>query len=282
MKNQTLTGEPDGFEMSEVGSHTEDKYDLVRLYCQLFSTGMKEKWRGKRTYVDLYAGPGKCRIKGKEKILLGSPLIALAVADPFDHYIFCEESAQRSADLSARVKGFANRDVHLSQGNCDDKVEEICKLIPRDNLVLCFVDPYDIGFRFETIKRISMAGYGVDFLFLLAFQMDAARGDNPKHYTNPENTKVDRMLGHSEWRERWNTEQQAGRTEFSKFLAAEFSRSMESIGYLPVPLHKMRQIRTVEKNVPLYYLALYSKNELAYRYWNQVIKYSRPQRTLFD
>jgi three-Cys-motif partner protein len=92
MKNETLFGEPDGLLTPEVKSYAEDKYDLVRLYCQLFSSGMKEKWRGKRTYVDLYAGPGKCSIKGSSKVLLGSPLISLNVSDPFDHYVFCEQN----------------------------------------------------------------------------------------------------------------------------------------------------------------------------------------------
>jgi three-Cys-motif partner protein len=172
--------------------------------------------------------------------------------------------------------------VSLIAGDCNDLVEEICLLIPPDNLVLSFVDPFDIGLRFDTIKRVSQAGYGVDFLLLLAFQMDAARGDNPKHYANPNNTKIDRMLGDADWRLRWEKEQNAGNTDFSKFLALEFSRSMETIGYLRTELHQMRKIRTLDKHVPLYYLALFSRNKTAFKYWNEVLKYSTPQRGLFD
>src|SRR6266702_1027197 len=103
MKNETLFGEPDELNTPEVGSYTEDKYDLIRLYCHLFSSGMKEKWRGKRTYIDLYSGPGKCRVKGSAKVLLASPLIALSVPDPFDRYIFCEENPERLVSLKGRL-----------------------------------------------------------------------------------------------------------------------------------------------------------------------------------
>jgi three-Cys-motif partner protein len=148
--------------------------------------------------------------------------------------------------------------------------------------VLCFVDPFDIGIDFRTITELSGCGRGVDFLFLLAFQMDAARGDNPKHYTSAENTKVDRMLGNSEWRVHWMKAQEAGESDFAKFLAIEFSHSMESLRYLPVQVHQMRKIKTLDKHVPVYYLAMFSKHETAFKLWDQVLKYSKRQRGLFD
>jgi three-Cys-motif partner protein len=281
MKNETLFGTEDGLPMVETGSYAEDKYDLVRLYCQLFSTGMKDKWRGKRTYLDLYAGPGQCRIKENQKILLGSPLIALSVPDPFDHYVFCERDDEFAEALSRRVSR-AERKISIVRGDCNDSIDRLNALIPADNLVLCFVDPFDIGISLRTIRQISSMGYGVDFLFLLAFQMDAARGDNPRHYSNPKNTKVDNMLGQSSWRERWDSAQRAGDADFARFLAVEFSGAMKSLQYLNNPIHRMKRIRTHDKNVPLYYLALYSRHATALKYWDQVLKYSTPQRGLFD
>ena len=44
MKNETLYGEDDGLPIPEVGPWTEDKFDLIRLYCQIFSSAMKNKW----------------------------------------------------------------------------------------------------------------------------------------------------------------------------------------------------------------------------------------------
>jgi hypothetical protein len=63
MENTTLYGKDDKLPMNEgsgVGPWTIDKYAMIRLYCQLFSMGMKSKWN--RTYVDLYAGAGLSRL----------------------------------------------------------------------------------------------------------------------------------------------------------------------------------------------------------------------------
>jgi three-Cys-motif partner protein len=72
-----------------VGTWVEDKHRLVALYQKFFSTGMKRKW-AKRVYIDLFSGPGMVRLRGRERFLWSSPLLALHVADPFDKCIFCE------------------------------------------------------------------------------------------------------------------------------------------------------------------------------------------------
>jgi len=280
MKNETLFGELDGFDMPELGSYTEDKYALIRLYCDLFSAGMRHKWKGKRVYVDLYSGSGKSRIKGSNKILLGSPLIALSVGSPFDRYVFCENDSFRLAALQERVRRmFPEKDVRWVEGDCNDKIADISAMVPKDNLVLCFVDPYDCDIRHETLKVLSAAAYGVDFLCLLAFQMDAKR--NTAHYLQQENRKIDQMLGNADWRNRW-TEEQKKSGDFARFLALEFARSMESLGYKRTELADMKVIKTLDKHVPLYYLALFAKHPTAFKYWREVNKYYHPQRSLFD
>jgi hypothetical protein len=62
--------------------------------------------------------------------------------------------------------------------------------------------------------------------------------------------KIDEALGNKEWQERWAP--QVRRRGFRPFLADEFSKSMVSLGYLKKPLHRMKDVRYVEKNLPLY------------------------------
>ena len=172
-------------------------------------------------------------------------------------------------------------DVAYVQGNCDAEIDAICKEIPKATigrrvLSLCLVDPFDFGLKFETLRRLS-AVY-IDFVVLLAVGMDANR--NYDHYVDGHSTKIDEALGNSAWRERWKSE--GKRKDFRRFLASEFSLSMQSLGYLPQPLDRMKLVRSVEKNLPLYYLALFSRNETAYRFWGDVLKYSSDQRGLWD
>ena len=161
----------DGLIFPEIGPWAEEKYRLIALYDHLFAKGMKDKW-DVRVYVDLYAGAGFGKVKGAETRLMGSPIIALNVEFPFDRYIFCEQDPEKLDALRQRVKRLApSADVVFIGGDCDECGEEILHAIPRGStsrkvLSLCLVDPYDFGFKFDTLKRLS-AAY-MDFMVLLA------------------------------------------------------------------------------------------------------------------
>jgi len=265
-----------------VGPWVEDKHRLVSLYETLFSTGMKRKW-DTRVYIDLYSGPGLVRVRGTDKFLWGSPLLALQVKDPFDRYIFCESNAVALGALRSRVaRLFPGKDVAYVDGDCNQVVEQICTQIPvpsqqRKVLSFCFVDPYDLSVKFSTLRRIA-EGFFVDFLVLLALGMDANR--NLQHYLDAANRKIDDLLGVSNWRELWAQRYSTERVSFPQFLAEMFAKQMESLGYLPVAFHQMKPVRSDVKNLPLYHLALFSRHQLAYSYWGDVLKYSTSQMSL--
>jgi three-Cys-motif partner protein len=267
----------DGLPCPEVRRWSETKYRLIGLYDKLFATGMKNKW-DQRVYVDLYSGAGCSRIAGTNTYMKGSPLLALTVDCPFEKYIFCEEDPELMDALKARVKRLnLGTNVVFVPGDCDVVVEQICAEIPKGSstnsvLSLCMVDPFDFGIKFETIKRLSKVY--MDFLVLLAVGMDAGR--NYDHYVDGNSPKVDLALGNREWRERWKTIG-TKKGDFRTFLAVEFSRSMESLGYIKQPLNRMKLVRSDDKNLPLYYLALFSRHETAYKFWDEVLKYSTDQ-----
>lgn len=277
----SVAAQDDGLYHEEVGSWVEDKHGLVALYDALFSTGMRNKWDA-RVYIDLYSGSGLVRVRDTKRFLWGSPLLALMTKDPFDKYIFCESNTESMNALKIRVQRlFPGADVSFVLGDCNKLVEEVCGHIPKASksrtvLSFCFADPYDLSIQFSTVRRI--ADHYVDFLFLLALHMDANR--NVATYADPKNGKIDEFLGLPDWRERWGN--QAGRLSFPQFLAEEYAREMEALRYLPVPFHKMKQVRSDVKNLPLYHLALFSRSNLAYEYWDQVLKYSTPQQSLWD
>ena len=275
----SIPAKNDGLFFAEVGSWAEDKHSLVALYDSLFSTGMKNKWDS-RVYIDLYAGPGLLKIRDTNKFIWGSPILALGVERPFNKYIFCENDAVSLEALKKRVAGhFPDADVQFVAGSCDEQVDKISRLIPRATrtnhvLSFCFVDPYDLSIQFSTIKRI--AEYFVDFLFVLALHMDANR--NLAAYLDTKNTKIDDFLGMPDWRERWLRLPEP--KNFPRFLAEMYAEQMQTLRYLPVGFDKMKQVRSDVKNLPLYHLALFSRHELAYEYWDEVLKYSTPQLRL--
>ena len=275
-----IIAEDDGLPCSEVGAWAQDKYTLVGLYDRLFSTGMKYKWPT-RVYIDLYSGPGFVRVRGTNRMMVGSPLLALGVPDPFDKYIFCESDPELLGALQSRVSRYSpTAKPTFICGDCNEKIDEICASIPtpspgRGVLTFCFVDPFDISIKFSTVRRLSY--YFIDFLILMALHTDANR--NLENYLNPTNSKVEDFLDLPDWRERWKiAEGQGG--QLPRFLAEEYSGQMVKLGYIRQPWDRMKQVRSDEKNLPLYRLALFSRHERAYQLWDEVLYYSSDQPDL--
>jgi len=273
----------DGLRVAEVNAWTEDKYRHFGMYADIFSTGMKNLW-DQRVYLDLFAGPGHTVFKENRRRVLGSPLIALRVPHPFDKYIFCEENPDKLESLRHRANLMApTANIEFVHGDANSKADELATLIPpysRDNKVLafCFVDPFDIGIHFETIRVLS-SGRSMDFLILLALAMDANR--NIDTYRKPGNRKMDRFLGDSAWRPRWVEAENRG-TSPIRFLAEEYAAAMSRIGYPFGGLDRVLPVRTRENNMLLYYLAFFSRHAKGYKFWDEVRTYSTDQTNLFS
>lgn len=273
----------DGLISPDVGGWAEDKHRLVSLYATLFSSGMKEKW-DERVYVELYSGAGYARLRENSRLIVGSPIQALTLKDPFDRYVFCEGDSKKMAALRVRSERHApNAQIKYIEGDCNLQIDKVIEAIPlaskeRTVLTLCFADPFDIGLKFRTIRELANACY-VDFLITLALGMDANR--NYEHYVKDDASKVDEFLGSGSWRKRWISAQWDA-IKFTRFLADEFTRSMATLGYIPPPFYTMKEVRSYEKNLPLYRLALFSRHERAYKFWGQVDKYSTDQNWLWE
>lgn len=279
-ESQAIYSANDDFYTSEVGSWAEAKYRLVQMYNELFATGMKNIWH-KRVYIDLFAGAGKARIRKSNKVVLASPMLALNVPHKYDRYIFCDEDKINIEALQARVaKEFPNVDAHFVVGDCNEEIDKIMALIPppsKTNKVLsfCFVDPFSLNIEFETIQKLSL--YLMDFLILLALSMDASR--NESIYVNENNQRIDKFLGITDWRSRWEEAKQKNQS-FRKFLAMEYASQMVNLRYKKESLDTMIEMRSDENNLPLYHLAFYSRHPKGYEFWREVRKYAM-QPTLF-
>lgn len=67
--------------------------------------------------------------------------------------------------------------------------------------------------------------------------------------------------------------------DFMKYCAEKYDDNMTRLGYKePVKKHL---VRLGEKNVPLYYLAFYSKHERGNDFFQKVEKYLSNQQSLF-
>ena len=271
----------DGLFIPEVGEWSMEKYRLVGGYCDIFSTGMKAKW-DQLVYIDLFAGAGYSRLKRSNKILYSSSLIALSLPYPFTKYILCEKEPARFAALEERVRrDFADKNVELICGDSNEMVDRVFSAIPKystRNTVLsfCFVDPFSLNLKYSTIKALG-GKILMDFLILQALHMDANRNFNI--YLDDENDKIADYLGILDWRDRFKKSKRPTRKDFIMFLVEQYEEQMVSIGYQPA--RRMHQIRSNIKNLPLYYLAFYSKHKRGHDFFDKVNQYLNPQGKLF-
>jgi three-Cys-motif partner protein len=274
----------DGLPTPPVGSWALQKYRLLDLYDTLFATGMKHLW-DRRVYIDLFSGPGRAKIRGTERIVETSPLFALRVPDRFDKYIFCDREVKNISALRERVgREFPDINPSYVIGDCNAVVAEIVEKIPKASkgksvLSFCFADPFGIDdLKFRTIQTLSVPSR-MDFLVLLALDMDANRFQSL--YVKQTSSIIDEFLDDSSWRSKWAAAQ-SRRIDFRVFLAKAFASRMVSLGYRPAGLECMKEVRSDEKNLPLYHLAFFSKHPRGYQFWDQVVKYGTDQLSLFQ
>ncbi len=281
MTDKLPTFVDDGLITEEIGPWGEEKYRHLSLYAQMFAASMKKKWDC-RVYIDLFAGAGRSRIKGTNRIVAASPLIALAIEPKFDKYILCEKDKQKIRTLETRVKrDNPTVDAIFLPGDVNTLAGQILANIPqhrRDFKVLCFcfVDPYNLkDLAFETI--VTLSARFMDFLVLIASDMDAVR--NVSTYELPHSRTVERFLGEPEWRSEWKQAKARGE-RFDFYLMSRFSSQMESLKYIRASIEETKQVRSTEKNLPLYRLALFSRHPRAKEFWQQAMKYGKDQLDL--
>jgi three-Cys-motif partner protein len=282
MKDLPNVGDDGLFIEPEVGTWSEEKYRLVTLYASMFTKAMRDKY-GSLVYIDLFSGPGRVQIKNTTRIYASSPINALAIEPPFDRLIFCEQGETRMAALKARcARDYAGRDVQFVPGDVNANPAEILRRLPKYRkghgvLTLCFVDPYKMAnLCFKTLE--AFAELWLDFLVLIPSEMDAERGKLT--YLDEENETVADFLGNPAWRTVWDDYDKRG-TRFERFVVEEFGRSMTRLGRIDPGYAKTHEMKNTV-NRRLYRLALYSRSEVAGKFWIQSQKYANPNRGLFD
>jgi len=271
------TLEDDRLLTPEVGAWAEHKYRLVWNYATMFATSMKNKWEA-RVYIDLFAGAGRAKIENTNQIVPASPLLALDIPHPFDKYIFCENEGEKRRVLENRVKrGYPDISADYIE-DANSHVEAIVNSIPKHRsgyrvLSFCFADPYNIkNLQFNTIKRLS--DKYIDFLILLPTYMDAHRNVIP--YIDKTNTVIEDFTGAHGWRDEWKVAE-AKNMDFGLFVADLFGRQMKALKYIYTGLSDMVLVRSIDKNLPLYHLAFFSRNQKGADFWKEAKKYSTDQ-----
>jgi three-Cys-motif partner protein len=132
----------DGLPARKSGEWAKRKLHFLRNYCGITTVAMRKKWR--LQYLDVMAGPGRCKIKETGEEFPGSPFVALDYN--FHDFFFIEEDPDLANALQQRVAKHPK--AHLKRLVCGDwtKIANSGQLRFDDKtLVVAFVDPTGIS-----------------------------------------------------------------------------------------------------------------------------------------
>jgi len=260
--NETIYGK-DGLAVRDSGEWIQSKFHYLSRYLKTFTVSMKGKWD--LYYVDLFAGPGRCKIRESHEELDGSPLIAL-LANDFDKYYFFEADPECYEALTQRIKKYAPEKaekVQLIFGDCNTGIDQI-KPLP-NGLGVAFIDPTGLSpIAFETIRRLSV-GRKIDLI--INFHDGMGIRMNIHQYTKSKETALDVFMGSNRWRQRFEQKLMSFE-DICHAIVNEYIENLGKLGYLAFD-DEMVSI-TTKQNVLLYYLLFASKHPRGNDLWRKI------------
>jgi len=204
--NNYLLPENDGLPSRSSGPWVKEKLFYIKQYIDTFEIAMRQKsWR-KRIYIDLFAGPGKCQIKGTQEYLLGSPLLALTTRHPFTDYFFVDSDNEKIDVLCQRVGSVSG--VKSLVGDANLKVYEIVDTISGidaefikgawSSLNLAFLDPQGLELEWNTVATLAKLK---KMDLIIHYSQHGIKRLAKNCYDASNETVVDKFFGGSQWRD---------------------------------------------------------------------------------
>lgn len=228
-----LVADDDRLPVRDAGAWTEDKLYYWNRYVEITTTAMVDKpqWGAGLIYVDLFAGPGICKLRESGRRIPGSVLLAAHAPKPFKRIIACELDQELASACRTRLDlTYAAKRSEVLTGNCNELIDRVTALIPDRALTLAFVDPEALHIHFSTLRRLT-TGRRVDLLVLFADRMDIVR--NVAFYACQSQSNLDTFLGpDTDWRSKWqNLPNQNARNVCDMFTNIYQEQLRKQLGY---------------------------------------------------
>ena len=258
-----LTGS-DGLPARSSQPYAQDKLYYVERYQKIFATGMKNRWK-QRIYLDLLAGPGRCRIEATGEEFPGSPVWSLDAE--FTKRLFVESDPMLADALRQRVPV----DCLVITADCKlpTTIDKIRSEIPeRDTLSLAFVDNLGLDVPLATLERLTR-GRLMDLLIVFQVQ-DLTRNIDDVLTARDSSARVDAFFGGRDWVEiaEGVRKRNASPSEVTNGLLEHYRRCLDAFGY--GHSHICQQAMKNSRNAEQYRLLLAGRNAKAVEFFKKI------------
>lgn len=259
----------DGYPRQIVGSWSSlHKHALLRKYIDISGVGVRRKWLANgnagATYIDLYCGPGRVRIKDTDQVCDGSPLVAWRQAveskAPFTRMFIADTHPALAAAAAARL-GAAGAPVEALVGEAAVMVDKVIDKLNPHALHFAFLDPFNFGDPpFEVVRKLAALKH-MDILIHIS-AMDFNR--NLRQYVDRDDSPLDAFA--PGWREHVGDLTRRDRYLRARFLE-HWRNKLRSIGVETAEVHALV---TGGRKQPLYWLAFAARHARALDFWQKI------------
>lgn len=271
----------DGLPMDKVGPWAKEKHERLRKYIdisrgarRMFLNGRPEKGirPGGATYIDLFCGYGRSKIRDTNDEVDGSPLVAFKSASS-THTEFSEihlgDADQSRVDAATtRLKAAGGTSITYV-GEAAEVARKVASSLNPHGLHFVFLDPYNLlSLSFSVIEAFSRFRY-IDMLIHVSAQ-DLTR--NLQRYIAENHEALEAFA--PGWRDHVSIKQSG--VGIRAELFDYWRQKIAALGIFP---DVRADVVTGTKNQRLYWLVFASRHDLARRFWNEVRDVSK-QRTL--
>jgi len=269
---ELISDNQEGLPVRQGGDWTYEKLYFLAEYIKRFIVSMRPKeWRA-INYIDLYSGSGKNCLPD-DRIILGSPLIALGQIPSFDNYYLSDLDPKNISSLQQRCANSINADkIKFETGDANKIVEKITNELNKQDkkfikgkfstLNLAFLDPEGLELHWTTVEKL--AKFRTDLIIYYS-QMGITRNGENEINQNP-NTPIDLFFGDTNWRKIYKSHQYDV-SGVHRPLMDYYKNKLAAFGYqIDEPLEE--PVFKNSKDAPMFRLLFASKSPLGNKFWN--------------
>jgi three-Cys-motif partner protein len=262
-KDERYSLDDKGVVVENVGAWACDKLKIVTDYIQASGAARRQYQGPGASYIDVFCGPGRSKLRDTNDFIDGSPLAAFTKAKsslaPFTivHISDADEKLATAAHSRLQAVGAP---VHLTQGPASTAMPQIIKGLNASGLHFAFLDPHNLGTLsfdlFESLAKLKR----IDVIVHVSLS-DLQR--NADRYTSSAFRQFDSFA--PGWRDHVSLDmnQSALRAAIIKY----WSDKVMSLG---LPRAEHCELITGSQNQRLYWLIFLSKHPFAHQLWAKI------------
>ncbi len=250
---------------------TDEKHRIIKRYIDA-CWAARQKFTSQRTYIDLFAGTGRVKIKHTQIFLDGGPLAAWRIAQQrrgaFSDFFVADVNSEYLAACDSRL-AVLGAPVRSVVGQAHETVDWVMPQLARSGFHFAMLDPFNAGhLHYSIIKKLASMPK-IDIVVHLS------TGDIQRNIASGLELEASSLDGFAPgWRDA--VMKQSSKREMRYAFIRHWTRLVEAAGMKVCDT--MYPVRN-SKDSTMYWLCLLSRHPLAEKLWRAACQFE--SRELF-